>query len=127
MIIHAPISVGELIDKITILQIKQERIQDPIKLKNVLKELDQLIEIHSRILTLNQLADTGPLFQQLYHVNNQLWDIEDLKRKHESEQKFNEEFVQLARQVYLKNDLRAKIKRDINIIVGSDIIEEKSY
>jgi len=127
MIIHAPISVGELIDKITILQIKQERIQDPIKLKNVLKELDQLIDIHSRILTLNQLADTGPLFQQLYHVNNQLWDIEDSKRKHESEQKFNEEFVQLARQVYLKNDLRAKIKRDINLIVGSDIIEEKSY
>jgi len=124
MIIHAPISVGELIDKITILQIKQERIQDPIKLKNVLKELDQLIDIHSRILTLNQLADTGPLFQQLYHVNNQLWDIEDSKRKHESEQKFNEEFVQLARQVYLKNDLRAKI---INLIVGSDIIEEKSY
>jgi hypothetical protein len=127
MIIHAPISVGELIDKITILQIKQERIQDPIKLKNVLKELDQLIEIHSRILTLNQLADTGPLFHQLYHVNNQLWDIEDSKRKHESEQIFNEEFVQLARQVYLKNDLRAEIKRKINIMVGSDIVEEKSY
>lgn len=127
MIVLAPISVGELIDKITILQIKQERIQDSIKLKNVLKELYQLIEIHSRLLTVKQLDDTSPLFHQLYYVNNQLWDIEDSKRKHEREQNFTEEFVQLARQVYLKNDLRAKIKRDINLIVGSEIVEEKSY
>jgi hypothetical protein len=127
MIVLAPISVGELIDKITILQIKQERIQDSVKLKNVLKELYQLIEIHSRLLTVKQLDDTSPLFHQLYYVNNQLWDIEDSKRKHEREQNFTEEFVQLARQVYLKNDLRAKIKRDINLIVGSEIVEEKSY
>ena len=127
MIVLAPISLGELIDKITILQIKQERIQDPIKLKNVLKELYQLIEIHSNTLNETQLAFTAPLFHQLYHVNNQLWDIEDSKRKHEKEQNFTEEFVQLARQVYLKNDLRAKIKHDINLLVGSDIVEEKSY
>lgn len=127
MIIHAPISLGELIDKITILQIKQERIQDTVKLKNITNELFQLIEIHSRILTDKHLADTSPLFHQLYHVNNQLWDIEDSKRKHESEQNFDEEFVQLARQVYLKNDLRASIKKQINELVGSMIVEEKSY
>jgi len=127
MIVLAPISVGELIDKITILQIKQERIQDVYKLQNINNELVQLVEIHSRILTDKQLAETAPLFYQLFCVNKELWDIEDSKRNHESEQNFNEEFVQLARQVYLKNDLRAKIKRDINLLVGSTIVEEKSY
>lgn len=127
MIVLAPISVGELIDKITILQIKQERIQDVYKLQNINNELVQLVEIHNRVLTDNQLAETAPLFYQLFCVNKELWDIEDFKRKHESEQNFNEEFVQLARQVYLKNDLRAKIKRDINLLVGSTIVEEKSY
>ena len=127
MIINAPISLGELIDKITILQIKQERIQDTSKLKNITNELVHLVEIHSKLLTDKQLADTAPLFHQLYHVNNQLWDIEDSKRKHEKDQNFDEEFVQLARQVYLKNDFRASIKKQINELVGSTIVEEKSY
>jgi len=127
MIVLAPISVGELIDKITILQIKQEKIQDQNKLKNITNELFQLVEIHNKVLTDNQLADTAPLFYQLFCINKELWDIEDSKRKHESEQNFNEQFVHLARQVYIKNDLRAEIKRKINQMVGSTIVEEKSY
>jgi hypothetical protein len=127
MIILAPISVGELIDKITILQIKQERIENQVKLKNIFNELELLIELHSRSLTDQQLANTAPLFSQLFSVNNELWDIEDSKRKHELEKNFDSEFIQLARQVYIKNDLRASIKKQINELVGSTIVEEKSY
>ena len=124
MIIQAPISVGELLDKLTILTIKLEKIVEPEKLKNVLHEHKVLKEISDN---LEPTLGLSVLYNSLLQVNNQLWDIEDSKRRHEKEQLFNEEFIKLARQVYIKNDLRAKIKKEINILMGSDIVEEKSY
>ena len=123
MIIHAPISIGELIDKITILELKLEFLTDPKKLENVKLELDHLLN------TLNDLTipDIVPERETLKLVNRRLWHIENFKRECEKNQTFGEEFVETARQVYLKNDLRAEIKRRINTIVGSTIIEEKSY
>lgn len=123
MIILAPISVGELIDKITILELKLEFITDTSKLDNVRNELNQLTNI------LNELSipDIVPERETLKLVNRRLWHIENFKRECEKNQTFSEEFVDAARQVYLKNDLRAEIKRRINTIAGSTIIEEKSY
>lgn len=123
MIVMAPISVGELIDKITILGIKQELLTDPDKLYNVDVELREL----GVILRALKLPDIADLQHQLRMVNRELWHIEDYKRNCERTQEFGDGFVNAARQVYLKNDLRAKIKRDINIRCGSNIVEEKSY
>ena len=125
MIVLAPISVGELIDKITILKIKSNLIKDADKLFNIEKELQSLEELKDELnLDLNNV---DPLQQQLYKVNLELWHIENYKRECEKNQTFDEEFVQLARQVYLKNDFRASIKKQINELVGSTIVEEKSY
>ena len=124
MIIMAPISVGELIDKITILTIKIARINDPIKLENVTKELVKLRAIADELTAPLELS---VYYKQLLMVNQDLWDIEDSKRKHEKEQRFDDEFIELARQVYLKNDRRAELKKKINLLMGSTIIEEKSY
>jgi len=120
----APISVGELIDKITILTIKIARMTDPIKVENVTKELIQLRAIADDLHAPGELT---VLYRQLLGVNQELWDIEDSKRKHEKEQRFDDKFVELARQVYIKNDLRAVVKRQINDLMNSDITEEKSY
>jgi hypothetical protein len=125
MIVNAPISVGELIDKITILRIKSEQINDAAKLKNVMTELDMLTNLKISLNIDSDHVDT--LEQQLYQVNRELWTIEDTKRQCEREQNFGPGFVYVARQVYLKNDLRAAIKRGINQLVGSAIVEEKSY
>jgi hypothetical protein len=125
MIIHAPISIGELIDKITILKIKSILIVDTIKIKNIEQELQLLEELKD---SLNLDIDTvEPLQYKLYSVNLELWHIENFKRECEKNQTFTDEFVDAARKVYLKNDLRAEIKRRINQMVGSSIIEEKSY
>lgn len=120
----APISVGELIDKITILSIKISRVEDPIKLENVTKELIQLKAIADQ---LDAPVELTVLYKQLLMVNSELWDIEDKKRQHEKEQLFDDNFIQLARQVYIKNDYRALLKKKINLLVGSEIVEEKSY
>lgn len=125
MIVLAPISVGELIDKITILKIKSNLITDIDKLKNVEKELQALEELKDELNL--DLDSVDPLQQQLYKVNLELWHIENYKRASEKDQNFGDDFINAARQVYVKNDLRAKIKKDINILVGSSIIEEKSY
>ena len=125
MIVNAPISVGELIDKITILRIKSEQINDTSKLKNVTQELELLNDIKTNLNINSDNVDI--LEQQLYEVNRDLWTIEDTKRQCEREQNFGPGFVYVARQVYLKNDLRAAIKRSINQLVGSTIVEEKSY
>ena len=125
MIVNAPISVGELIDKITILRIKSEQINDISKLKNITQELELLNDIKTNLNINSDNVDT--LEQQLYEVNRELWTIEDTKRQCEREQNFGPGFVYVARQVYLKNDLRAAIKRSINQLVGSTIVEEKSY
>lgn len=123
MIIHAPISIGELIDKITILELKLEFLTDTNKLTNVNTELTYLNKILSE-LTIPDIIDER---EALKLVNRRLWHIENYKRECEKNQTFNDEFIETARQVYLKNDLRAEIKRKINIMVGSTIVEEKSY
>lgn len=123
MIIHAPISIGELIDKITILELKLEFLTDTNKLANVNIELTHLNKILSE-LTIPDIIDER---EALKLVNRRLWHIENFKRECEKNQTFNDEFIETARQVYLKNDLRAEIKRKINIMVGSTIVEEKSY
>ena len=125
MIVLAPISVGELIDKITILKIKSNLITDSDKLINIEKELQSLEELKDELKL--DLDSVDPLQSQLYKVNLELWHIENYKRECEKNQTFGNDFVNTARQVYLKNDLRAKIKKDINILVGSTIVEEKSY
>lgn len=125
MIVLAPISVGELIDKITILKIKSNLITDSDKLINIEKELQSLEELKDELKL--DLDNLDPLQSQLYKVNLELWHIENYKRQSEKEQLFDDAFINAARQVYLKNDLRAKIKKDINTLVGSTIIEEKSY
>jgi len=126
MVIMAPISVGELVDKITILMIKQERIFNEGKLKNINNELAQLMELLGS-LSGKDFDNIQDLFLELKSVNNELWDIENYKRACESTGNFDLMFIEAARNVYLKNDERARIKREINTLCSSDIIEEKSY
>lgn len=123
MIVLAPISVGELIDKITILEIKLDIITDPAKRENVHRELDEL----NKIVRTLSLPNINVLQKKLKQINNELWQIEDAKRECERNQQFDEFFVEQARQVYLKNDQRASIKREINTLCGSTIVEEKSH
>jgi len=123
MIIEAPISLGELVDKITILKIKIRNISDPLKLENVRKELKQLISVLSNA----KIPDIYFEFQSLENINAELWDIEDKIRIKESKKEFDQEFIKLARSVYVTNDKRAKVKKEINLKVGSDLVEEKSY
>ena len=121
----APISVGELLDKITILEIKAERITDPAKHDNVLRELDSLNTVRGHQVKMT--AELEALCRELGSVNRALWDIEDKLRYCEHQQRFDAEFIELARSVYHTNDRRAAVKRRLNELTGSDIIEEKSY
>ncbi|MEM8843833.1 MAG: DUF6165 family protein [Pseudomonadota bacterium] len=120
-----PISVGELIDKITILRIKQKKASDSQKLANIELELNQLET------TWNQAKDPNinidDLIQKLIKVNEALWDIEDDIRAKEASNEFDETFIELARSVYQQNDLRADLKKQINTKTGSTLIEEKLY
>ena len=120
-----PVSIGELIDKITILEIKAARIPDPQKLANVQRELQLLDGIRSEKIASS--AELDGLTAQLKDVNTQLWDIEDRIRDFERNKSFGQDFVDLARSVYRSNDLRAALKRQINELFGSLIVEEKSY
>ena len=120
--IHIPISLGELIDKITILKIKKKYIQED-KLANIKKELSSLEEI----LKEKKLNINTNLINQLEEVNFSLWKIEDKIRFKESRKEFDNEFIHLARSVYMENDRRAAIKYEINSTYNSDLIEEKSY
>ena len=125
MIVKIPVSVGELIDKITILEIKNKKIKDIKKLSNIKLELKLLNEFFKK-----KKLNTGlikKLKDYLYNVNLKLWNVEDKLRDHEYKNKFNQNFVKLARKVYFLNDKRSKIKKDINENIGSKIIEEKSY
>ena len=123
--ILVPISPGELLDKITILRIKCLRITDATKLANVRLELSRLE--HSWTASVPAATDLLAEEEELARVNAALWDIEDRIRDHESEQRFDAGFIELARSVYLRNDERAAIKRRINLKLGSSIVEEKSY
>lgn len=123
--ITAPIAVGELIDKITILEIKAERIADPAKLHNINAELKLLSDIKSAAGL--DTPDMKPLAEELKTVNAALWDIEDEIRELEVRGDFGERFIALARNVYLTNDRRSRMKQAINLKYGSEIVEEKSY
>jgi Family of unknown function (DUF6165) len=120
-----PISPGELLDKITILRIKCDRISDAAKLANVRRELSRLEQ--SWTSSVPARVDLVAEEKELAQVNAALWDIEDRIRDHESEQRFDAGFVELARSVYLRNDERAAIKRRINLKLASELVEEKSY
>jgi len=125
MSLLAPVSAGELLDKITILEIKSERITDRAKLANVARELAALTEIAEREGLLG--IDLNAPLNELRAVNEALWKVEDALRDHERRGDFEPRFVELARSVYRHNDRRAEIKRLINVQVGSMLIEEKSY
>lgn len=122
--INVPISPGELLDKITILEIKSENIVDQEKLTNVETELKLLSEIWENT---SPDANLEELKQELKENNKALWDIEDKIRIKESNKEFDHVFVELARSVYIQNDKRAETKKKINLKLGSEIIEEKSY
>lgn len=123
--IKVPISPGELLDKMTILRIKSQRMSDPQKLRNVRLELDALQETWSS--SAYARADIAADVDALQTVNERLWVIEDDIRDKERAQAFDAEFIRLARAVYIENDERAAIKRRINLKLGSSIVEEKSY
>lgn len=125
MPILAPISAGELIDKITILRVKAQRIDDPAKEANVQAELALLEATAARELQTS--SELERLTGELTQINAALWDIEDGKRDCERRQDFGPDFVALARRVYMDNDRRAAVKRSINLLAGSEIVEEKSY
>ncbi len=121
-IIHVPISIGELIDKITILEIKKDKLKN-LKLKNILKELSFL----RAVLKKNSIFIPDKIFLQLKSINLTLWDIEDKIRIKEKNKEFDSEFIKLARSVYLNNDRRSETKKELNIMFNSEITEEKSY
>jgi len=123
--IHVPVSFGELLDKIAILQIKSERMSDPAKLANVRNELNALESTWMAHPAAGK--DIVRLRAELKAVNERLWEIEDDIRLKEKAQAFDDEFVRLARAVYFENDERARIKKDINLALGSAYVEEKSY
>ncbi len=127
MLIQAPISLGELIDKITILEIKALHIGDAAKLKNVTHELNILNEKVDSLLDASGKTKLAPLKDSLKAINQELWVIEDDIRDCEKAKDFSDKFVQLARAVYFTNDKRAAVKKDINLAFGSELIEEKSY
>ena len=116
------VSNGEIIDKLTIIQIKLERIKDESKLVNLRREYEVLKKASESVITVND-----PLYKALYDVNCELWDIEDRIRDLERKKDFGNDFIQTARAVYFKNDRRSEIKREINIKTSSGLIEEKSY
>lgn len=116
------VSNGEIIDKLTIIEIKLERISDPAKQVNLKKEYDVLMSASKSII-----GKSDPLYKQLYDVNCELWEIEDRIRDLERNKDFGSEFISTARAVYIKNDRRSEIKREINLKTDSGLIEEKSY
>ena len=123
--ILVPVSFGELLDKIAILQIKSERMTDAAKLANVRKELEALEQTWMAHPAAGH--DIVRLRAELKAVNERLWKIEDDIRDEERAQRFGDEFVRLARAVYHENDERARIKKDINLALGSTYVDEKSY
>lgn len=124
-VIKVPVSFGEVLDKITILEIKSERIADAEKVKNVRLELDELSATWNEAV--QGQAAIAELRKQLKAVNEELWVIEDDIRDQEAAQDFGPKFIELARAVYVTNDKRAAIKKEVNLALGSRFVEEKSY
>jgi transcriptional regulator of nitric oxide reductase len=123
--IHVPVSPGEVLDKITILEIKSERMSDPEKVANVRVELALLQETWREFIRDDDVI--RGLHAQLKEVNEALWEIEDDIRDKERAKEFDERFIELARAVYVTNDRRSRVKKELNLHLGSEIIEEKSY
>ena len=126
MKILAEISIGELFDKITILNIKLKKINDPEKLVNIKTELEILIDQSNNII-LDNKDMLDKYVQKLQEINEELWDIENIKRDCEANKDFGSAFIKISRDVHFKNDVRASIKREINLLTDSNIIEEKEY
>ena len=122
--IKIPVSVGELIDKLSILHVKQLKISNEEKLEYVNKEFEQLYNISSYYLNNQEIEN---LYHQLVEINKKLWDIEDKLRVIESENNFDSTFIELARKVYFTNDERFRLKNEINLITSSEIREMKDY
>jgi hypothetical protein len=118
------VSNGEIADKFSILIIKKSKIKDDVKLNNIEKEIDSIIPIFLKVVKKKEVHDK---YLDLEVVNKELWDIEDDIRECEKQKDFGDKFIQLARSVYIKNDRRAEIKKEINLLTNSDIVEEKSY
>ena len=118
------VSHGEIVDKLTILQIKKENITDPNKLDNIIKEYEYLFSVVENDLG---ISTSSSEYLELLSVNKDLWVIEDDIRDKERQKEFDEDFVSLARSVYYTNDVRAKIKKEINLKYSSGFVEEKSY
>ena len=123
--IYIPVSVGELIDKITILEIKKSNIANKLDLIEINKEMKMLKQICLKRKLFSRKVNLE--YVKLKKINLRLWSIEDKKRKHEKNKKFDAHFIKLARNVYILNDKRALIKRNINELTGSNITEIKSY
>ena len=117
------VSNGELVDKVSILKIKLDRIASPKKRVNIQKEFDLL---YGKLATID-ITEQSELFKRLLKINTRLWDIEDQIRDKEAKGEFDDDFIKLARQVYFQNDKRSQVKREINIQTDSSIIEEKEY
>ena len=124
MLIRIPVAVGELFDKITILRIKAGRLSDAGQLANVGRELAELEAVAAEVPGSDEL---DALVGRLQVINDALWDVEDGKRAHEREGRFDADFIELARRVYRENDQRAAVKREINRVTGSALVEEKSH
>lgn len=116
------VSIGEIVDKLSILKIKRNNITDPEKLKNIINEYDYLYSV-----VFNELEIQENDFYNLVWINEKLWDVEDKLRDKERDKSFDTEFIELARSVYFTNDRRAEIKKEINLKYGSTFVEEKSY
>ena len=125
MLLETPVSVGEVLDKFSILEIKSERITSETKLVNVRKELSLLRGLLDEVDGL--WPRVASLYADLKAVNEELWVIEDDIRVKEYKKEFDEEFIRLARAVYVTNDRRADVKKQINLKLGSELVEEKSY
>ena len=124
MLINTPISLGELVDKVSILIIKQKNITDENKLDHVKKELDFLQKV---LINYVKQEEINTYLENLININSKLWSIEDDIRECERKKLFDQTFIDLARSVYFTNDKRAKVKNDINKIFGSELVEVKSY
>lgn len=127
--LYVPVSLGELIDKLTILEIKSERIKNEGKLKNIQREVRELKSVLGQIklYSIKNEKVLTTYYKELKVINETLWDIENNIRKKESEKQFDQEFIELARSVYITNDKRGSLKQKINILFHSKLREEKEY